>query len=203
MPDVVAPAAQTPTAVLSAEPVAAPAAPAEPPKADPATPAPAVPQPITDYKDFTLLEGVESNKEQLAEFSTIAKEAKLTQDQAQKLVDFQSKIELDRSKSQEKAWLEMNDGWAADARADKEYGGVDFEKNIDVAMRPLDHFIPKEERATLTEELAATGMGNNPRLIRMLFRIGKAMGEDRMPNGGAGNLSGEKDVAKIMFPDQK
>src|SRR5574341_1451952 len=129
-------------------------------KVDPNT---KVDQPV-EYKDFKLPEGFEADTEVLTNFKTLAKEYKLTQEQAQKLVDLQAELATRQSTVTEKQWTDVQKGWRDSATSDKEYGGKEFAANISVAKKALDKYGTPE----LKQAIELTGMGNHPEFIRLL-----------------------------------
>ncbi|KKM17597.1 hypothetical protein LCGC14_1674220 [marine sediment metagenome] len=149
-----------------------------------------------DYEDFKLPEGVELDEVALADFVPMAKEAGLTQEQAQKLVDFQAKRVQEYSDSQEKAWTDMQESWRVATKSDKEIGGPAFDQSLAQAKTFLKAYGTPE----LMEALDTTGMGNHPEVIRAFARAGKAMGDDKLAIGGPGD--GKKLAEDIMFPNQ-
>lgn len=177
-----------PVADPSPEPVAPqpsqePQAPQEPQKPQ----EPSVPE---DY-EFQAPEGGELNKELVDEFKPLAKELGLSQENAQKLVDFQNKAE---QKKQEN-WNNLQQEWMDKSQNDQEFGGQAFEENVAVARKALDTF----GNDAFKEFLDFAGAGNHPEVIRFLYRVGKAVDEDKMHKGNASD--GPKDPAKILFPN--
>ena len=84
--------------------------------------------------------------------------------------------------------------WKKQIAEDKELGGADLKKNVEMAHRVLEKFGSKE----LMEKLDATGLGTYPELIRMMKKIGDNMTEDGFikgsPPGGE-----KKSAAKILY----
>lgn len=129
--------------------------------------------------EFVAPEGNEYAAEIIADFSEIAKELNLTQDAAQKLLDKMApSIEARQTQQVE----QIRNEWAAQAQVDKEFGGEKLQENLAVAKKALDNFGTPELRALLNE----SGLGNNPEVIRFMFRAGKAISEDTY----VGNTSG-------------
>ena len=52
----------------------------------------------------------------------------------------------------------------------------------------------------LKEMLDFTGAGNNPEIVRLFYRIGKAISDDNLVMSGK-DVAVEKDQASIMFPN--
>ena len=95
--------------------------------ADDATEAP------ENYADFSVPEGTTLDAELLNAATPIFKDLGLTQEQAQKLVDFQAQqIEASGQKQADAFNQQLND-WLAESKADPEFGGDDFDKNVSVA----------------------------------------------------------------------
>jgi len=148
-----------------------------------------------EYAEFKLPEGVELDKEQLEAFSPVAKELNLTQEKAQQLVDFYTQALKGQFDKQGEAWKETTDKWVAATKNDKEFGGIDFDKNLGFARKAIDEFGSQE----LIEALNFSGMGNHPAVVRAFWKIGKAMAEDGFVSGG--NKNKPTDPAKILYPD--
>lgn len=132
-------------------------------------PAPVVPEKY----EFKMPEGVELNAEQAAEFSGIAKELGLTQEQAQKVADLQVKAvqkQIDAHKS-------TVNGWRDTVINDKELGGDKLQASVATANKAID-LAPPELRAELRTLLDSTGMGNHPALFKWAHAIGKLVSED-------------------------
>jgi hypothetical protein len=136
-----------------------------------------------EYADFKLPEGMPLDKELLAEFIPIAKELKLTQDQAQSLIDIQTKMMTQRMD----VWSNTLKGWLDSAKTDKEIGGDGWTQNVETAQRALNTFGTPELKSALDQY----GMGNHPEMIRLMTRIGKAMTEDKVVMPGTTGESAE------------
>lgn len=148
------------------------------------------------YEAFKLPEGVEADPAALEAFMPLAKELNLSQEQAQKLVDFQAANVAKAAKAQQDVWTETNEKWVADAKADPEIGGVKFDENVADAKKFIKAFGTPE----LFEALAFTGAGNHKEFIRMAARAYKAIGEDKIVTAG-NPAGGKKAPAQILFGD--
>ena len=83
--------------------------------------------------------------------------------------------------------------WADTSRADKEFGGEKLAENLATAKKAMDAFATPELRTLLDE----SGLGNHPEVIRMFYRTGKAMSEDRFVTGQAAKGVPEKDPRSV------
>lgn len=152
--------------------------------------------------EFQAPEGKEYAAETLADFAEIAKELNLTQDAAQKLLDKMAPSIQARQMQQVEA---IRNEWAEASQTDKEFGGDKLNENLAVAKKALDSFGTPELRALLNE----SGLGNNPEVIRFMFRAGKAISEDTFVGNsvGAGNKSsGPQDFnakANALYSNQQ
>jgi hypothetical protein len=139
-----------------------------------------------EYEPFALPEGVVADEEVLGEFKATAKELNLSQENAQKLVDLQTKANL-RARTQ----------WAESAKVDKEFGGPALAENLGLAKKALDSFASPELRNLLD----TSGLGNHPEIIRAFVRVGKAISEDGRVVSGS-KAGAPSDPARRLFPNQ-
>ena len=150
--------------------------------------------------EFQAIEGQEFDPEVMKSFSEIAKELDLPQDAAQKVLDKVAPKILER---QMQALETARNEWAESARTDKEFGGDKLNDNLVVAKKALDSFGTPELRKLLNE----SGLGNHPEMIRMMYRAGKAISEDRFVGGTrGGQKSGPKgfnDLASALYSNQQ
>lgn len=149
---------------------------------------------VPEKYEFKFADGVKVDEARLAKFSETAKGLKLSQEQAQSLADIYAEAVAEGQASQQKAWTEMVDGWAEQARTDKEFGGANFEANVGLAKKVIDKYGTPELRETLNQ----TGLGNHPDLIRLLVKVGKDISEDTIKPGTP--ASAEKTLAQRLYP---
>lgn len=150
------------------------------------------PQGAPEKYDFKTPEGREFDAQVIEQFSEVAKELNLSQDDAQKVID---KIAPALAQKQEKAMQEARNSWAESAKADKEFGGEKLDENLALAKQALDTFGSPALRTLLNE----SGLGNHPELIRAFYRAGKAISEDRFVGGKQGQAP--QTVAQRMYPN--
>lgn len=105
---------------------------------------------VPDKYEFKLQDGLELTPELEADFTAIAKEAKLTQEQASKLIDLHSKVVLDVMHKQE----EIVDGWTAECQKQ----GLISRENIAAAKLAVNTFGGGEAMQVLVN----TGVANHP-----------------------------------------
>lgn len=176
-----------------------PAPVATPPEAKPAaTPAPVDAKPAE--LELKLPDGLRLDDAGLQGFKTLAKEAGLDGAKAQKFVDLYAgfeKSKVDAYAAQQKAWTEA-------IKADKDIGGTNLDKSLELSRRALTKF-GGEGLVTFLDQ---SGLGNHPALVRAFVAVGKAMAEDSVagatPNASDA-VSGDPmaALAAKLFPDMK
>jgi hypothetical protein len=146
------------------------------------------------YEDFQLPEGADLKVSE--EFTTLAKELDLNQGKAQKVVDLGSKIVQRMASAQAETLATAVKGWAAESRADAEFGGQNVAANVAIAEKALQTFGTPELRALLK----GTGLAQHPEVIRAFYRAGKAISEDGFVPAGSTNSTNGKSAAQSLYP---
>lgn len=171
---------------------------AGPDAAGPDAAATEAPAPVA-YEPFVLPEGVEVDASALDEAQRLFAEARLSQPQAQKLVDlYAGKLgELVRRQieTQISAAEDRQKAWVAEVKSDPELGGARFAQARAAAQRALARFGTPELRRTLDE----LWVGNNPQLFRFFVRVGQAVSEEH--SGGKPSATPGRSAAETLYPD--
>lgn len=152
---------------------------------------------VTAYEEFKVPEGQEINPDIMDEFKSAALDAKLTQEQAQHLIDMGAKM---TEQLTQKAWEAHNARvaeWGEQSKADKEFGGDKLNENLALASKAMDAFATPE----LKQVLDQTGIGNHPELIRAFVRIGRQISEDRLVPGGSMPAGDSRSIAERLYPN--
>jgi len=148
--------------------------------------------------EFTVHDDhVAFDDEVLGAYSTVARELDLSQAAAQKILDKVAPVvhqqNLQRMES-------IREGWKSQTKSDKEFGGDKFDSNMAVAKKALDKFGSPALRKLLNE----SGMGDHPDVIRLFFKVGQAISEDRFVAGRGGEGSVDVNdpavMAKKLYP---
>lgn len=146
--------------------------------------------------EFKAPEGVTLDEKQIADFTALAQEAKVDPAVAQKFLDAHFTALNAQAKSfveqQGEAWKKTTDGWKAEVAADPILGANKVEVQSTIA-RALDEFGSKEAR----EAFDLTGAGENPAVIRMIYKMAQALSEGTptpmgKPAGKAPQTFGER-----------
>lgn len=177
-------AEQTPTSLLDMDPAAVPAEGEGEPKPEGDTPAEGAPE---AYADFKLPEGMPVDSDFLDTTKAVFKEAGLSQEKAQKLVD----LVVERDKRVEKAQFDQADAWAKE-----------FMKSP-TAKEDLAYAAKAREFCTpgVREMLKDPRIGNNPEILATFAKIGRMLSEDSMVEAGARGGASEKSAAEVIFGD--
>lgn len=143
-----------------------------------------------DSYEFQMPDGVELDTAAAEEFKGIAKEYGLTQEQAQKVADIGAKMvqrQTEAHQTQVQTWVDA-------VKADKEIGGDKLSENLAIARKTIDTFGSPELKTMLN----VTGIGNHPEIVKMAYKIGKAISDDGFVRGG--NTTAPRSAAEIMYP---
>lgn len=151
--------------------------------------------------ELKIPDGVQVDAEALKSFKEIAKQHGIKAEAAQAIVDLQLKAGQEIQKKQALAAEQQQKEWSEKFKNDPELGGAklaETNKNLAKAMKA---YATPEFRAWLDE----SGQGDNPEVIRVFNRIGKAMAEDRIGdlNGGGPTVDPSKQALKERYPNTK
>ena len=149
--------------------------------------------------DLKAPDGFPIPEDNLASFSRACREAGLSREQAEKILDWHRErfTESQGLAAQEEA--RVLDGWRTEILADKDFGGSNYKATVADARRALAAFDPDGKlRAFLRE----SRWQHNPDVIRVVARVGRAMGEHGFV-GQSGQGGRQKPLEERMYPDMK
>lgn len=183
-----APAVEAPTSILSEAKPAESVAPAPP--ATPVEVAPVTPPPPPSYESFKLPEGVQLDATKVSEFQT-----KLGQFEVENKADHakmqafgQEMVNLFVAEQQRQqtalveSFNQIRETWKTEIKNDPNFGGQNFAKTSSDAGALIEQYGgTADEVAALQQMLRITGAGDNPHLIRLLARAGKAIAKEGTP----------------------
>lgn len=185
------PAPQTASANGKAKP--ADAAGAEPEaKPDPA-------QAVPEKYEFAKISDLDIGD--LSDFESAAKEAKLSNESANKLLA----SAVGKTEAAFKARFEATrESWKAALTADPEFAkGDGFDANLAIAKQGFLQFAPEG----LADVVNASGLGDNPAFVKFCLRVGQKIAEDKVVPGGDGTpvptLTLEERAAKSLYGGSK
>ena len=159
------------------------------------------------YADFSIPEGHTLDAATIESATPIFRELGLSQDQAQKLVDFYS-AKIGEINSQNEGFMEqMRTEWRNQLAADKEIGGKLDAVKVDIG-RALDR-IPAEVRTAYKEAMDLTGAGDNPAIIKAMYSLAQLVNEGTPVRGDNPSPHGQSrtgvetrpSAASAMYPN--
>lgn len=155
--------------------------------------------PNADFDDTKLVFGENSNinDEKKKEFVALCKENKLSVDTANKLIDFQTKLNAEYEAQRVSA---IND-WKVQVK--KNYG-PEFQTKLKAGRKALETYGSKELIEILGDK--STGLGNHPAVVDFLVKVGEKLSDDKFIRpDGSGNVSlenrTEHQKAKSLYPN--
>jgi len=187
-------AAQKPTTPETPE-----AKPGEPPAPTSTSKDPAKPEGApTTYADFKAPDGYTIDPKTIEAAVPIFKEMGLTQDQAQKLVDFHTSQMIEAAKAPEATYTAMRNEWQAAAKADPEMSrhsidgktGLDAVK-IDMA-RALNALGDPKLASDFKAAMDLTGAGDNPAFIKTFWKLSQYITEGKHVGGTGPSVHGQR-----------
>jgi hypothetical protein len=152
---------------------------------------------VPEKYEFTMPEGMDLDEAAAEAATPIFKELGLSNEQAQRLVDFYAGERAKLESANYEAWVKAQGEWQDATRADDEVGGKEFEEKLGIANKALSKYGTPE----LKDAMLATGAGNHVEFVRFAYRVGKAMSEDAI-GSGPGQPDVPQNPAKVLFPDQ-
>lgn len=173
---------------------------------DPAKPVdPAAPK-VEPYTAFAAPEGYTIDKALVDQVTPLFREAGLTQDQAQKLVDLHVKNAIDSAKAPAATYAKTREGWQAEVRADKEIAaysrdgktGLDAVQ-VDVA-RALNALGDTKLAQDFRSAMDLTGAGDNPAFVRTFWKLAQHIVEGKAVGGKGPSPLGQVDPSKPIKP---
>lgn len=145
------------------------------------------PQTAGEYT-YEAPEGVTLDPKFTGELTEFAKREGLTPDKAREIagigVKMQQAWEANLTEKVGQTLQQMGANqrklWQEQAAADKEFGGEQFKANQAVVNQALDQLGTPE----LKEFLDASGLGDHPEVVRLLYRVGTKLKDDSFVTGG-------------------
>jgi len=163
------------------------------------------------YAAFTAPEGQTLNADLVKEATGLFKELNLTQDQAQKLVDFYGKDVIAKNGAPQKAFDTMVDGWYKDTVANPDLGANgEVRKDVIENIGRLKATLGNADKINAFNEIMnLSGLGNHPVMVAALNSWSKLVVEGKHVQGNGPSSEGQKapgaperpSVAKAMYPN--
>lgn len=152
---------------------------------------PSEPEVVKDDDKFDFPEGVKQNEEKIKSFIALAKELKLTKEQAQKLVDMDSQNIL----ATDKAFAAMKEGWKADTLKEL---GENAEQKLGEAAQAFKQFGDDE----FVKLMKDTGLENHPAVVRVFRNIGSKIATDKTVSATSNGVKSSKTMQEILYGEE-
>ncbi len=124
-----------------------------------------------EYAPFKDAQGNDVKLDDYQSFTAAAKELGLPQEKAQKMF---SAMYAEADGYVRRRTQEFAAKWAEQSKADPEFGGAGFRQNLGQIAAAYQQFATPE----LKHLLDASGLGNHPEVMRLFYRVGKALSQD-------------------------
>lgn len=201
----------TPEAPAAPAPPASPlynAAPETPAPETPATPAvpevpaeatpPATPEAAPAALDLKLPDGFTVDEPTLTALKETLVDPGLShQERGQKLMDMYVKQVEAIDAANTKAYSDTQEAWQKELQNDPVYGGDKLAGNLENAAKAFEVYGSTEAK----EAFDVTGAGNNPHIVRMIFKMAAALNEGThvAPRGPAAQNGKGRSVAEVLY----
>jgi hypothetical protein len=155
--------------------------------------------------DIGDIEMTDEVKAQFDAFDVRAKEAGLSQDQYQKIVEGEIRRGRAAMTKMVTDYQQRVETWADVTKEDKELGGDDLSESLSVAKLGLDTFGSPELKRLFAmpskENPEGLGIGSHPEVIRLLHRVGLQVKEDgSLIEGDGGQAAADDAALRRMYP---
>ena len=114
--------------------------------------------------------------EQFSKIEKYAKDNELSPEASKKYLDSQEELLSDFQKSQVDYMESQIEGWKNSLKNDKEFGGDNYGKNVELAKRAFTQYADQDTIDLFNKQ----GYGNYPGLVKLFAKIGAEMGEDSL-----------------------
>jgi hypothetical protein len=161
------------------------------------------------YADYKLPEGFEVDEELLTEANDLFKSMKLSQSNAQKLMDLYVKTNQEALEAPYKAFKDLQDKWREEAMSHPDLKGkLGPGKEISVRIaKALNGLNDPQLAQDFRQAMDLTGAGNNPAFIRVIAKLASAVtegshvaGNGPSPMGQSQPGQAERSAAQTIWP---
>ena len=150
--------------------------------------------------ELTAPEGFDVPEDNLKGFSALCNELGMTKEQAEKMLDWHKAQHEQNTAFAAQQEAQVLHGWSRDIMADPEFGGKNWASTVADARKALDRF---DADGYLREFLRETKFQHHPQVIRVVARVGRAMGEHGfVGSNGEGGQDGELARLKRQYPSE-
>lgn len=143
------------------------------------------------YEAFKLPEGFTLNEAVAGEATAMFKEWGLTQDQAQKAIDFYTAKQAETAKAPLDAYANLRKEWRDAVKADPDIG-PQVDKVRTTISRAIDSIGKPELATAFREAMDLTGAGDNPAFIKVFHELAQRVTEGGHVSGRGPSAHGQQ-----------
>lgn len=152
------------------------------------------------YEDFKFPEGITVDPELMTEAQALFKESGLSQEAAQKYVDFHARALQKAGEAPYQLWEAKQKEWRTEVQNDPTIGSGKADKPLKAeAEARIAKVISEFGSPKFREALEYTGAGNHPEIIRTFDKIAKVLTEGGHRQG-RGPVQKPATAAEAMYP---
>lgn len=164
-----------------------------------------------EYADFTAPEGYTIDKALIESAIPIFKEAGISQEVAQKLVDLQVQRELAAAKAPQQAYTDLRADWVKATLADPDIStGGKLKPDVQPTIAKAIDSLPADLGKAFRETMDTTGVGDNPAFVKAMYKFAQAFTEGGHVSGKGPSPGGQQapdakpvSIASAMYPGLK
>lgn len=152
--------------------------------------------------EIKVPEGAVIDEKQMTAFKEILADEKLsTSERGTKLAEMHAAAVKAAVEGPVTTWMNLQTEWQAKVKADPEMGGANYEGMTASIAKAIDEIGGKEAKA-IREAFVFTGAGNEPNIVRLMYRMSKAITEGKMVSGAAlgAKTPTLEEAAQRMYP---
>ena len=149
---------------------------------------PSTPEVVNEKTEFTLPDGLKVDEKRMTSFKTLAQELKLTKEQAQKLVDMDSK----NIQAADEAFKKMQADWKAETMKQL---GENAEQKLGEAAAAFKKFGDDE----FVKLMKDTGLENHPAVVRVFRNLGSKISTDTTVPATSGGVNSSMTLSEALY----
>lgn len=139
-------------------------------------------------------------QDNLKSFAEAAKKCGMTKEQADAMLDWHKNFHNEATRFMEQNQANTIKAWREEMAKDQDFGGANYKSTVAEARRALAEF---DEDGSVRKLLRETGQQENPAIIRLVARVGRAMGEHKFISANGGGKNAGKPLHERMYPEMK
>lgn len=152
--------------------------------------------------EFKAPEGFVIDEDLVKEVTPIFKELNLTNEQAQKLIDFNARQAKEAFDAPFNKYQEIRQGWRDEISKDTALGNGEggLKPEVEAMMGRAIESLPQELQQPFRDALILTGAGDNPAFVRVWNHIAPMLAEGRPVRAGGPAATGQSPPGQAKTP---